>query len=362
MDRKKGELFSLLLLSLACRCFCQPFPYIYYVFADYYYPYDVAINSESGEVFVALGSSVIRLNSRLELQEEIPVDGHLLQLTLSPNNDWLLACVDMDWAWNVHVFSSADLSRGNSTSVSTLIFNDTYTSQLELIATYSGFYLGAVQFDDEYYPVSMWLGQYNYTSSSPVREGYYNFSTRRLFDRFFIGGFSKNNFVYFFVNDVETERAAIRVLRVCDCDQSCSSNDFEALYELELRCSCDSRLGLSSINSVTLLESFANLNETVILLLDNDVTCGLSLSSINEDIHTTYKSCANNAQASFQLPWEEYPQQCVNFSVSNNYCSYNIPHVASYYAMALNLKLVYKRGVARTKKMATGDIFKTYKV
>ena len=96
MERKKGELFSLLLLSLACRCLCQPFPS--YVFADYYYyPYDVAINSESGEVFVALGSSVIRLNSRLELLEEI-FDGYVGRLAISPNNDWLIGCGKDLWS------------------------------------------------------------------------------------------------------------------------------------------------------------------------------------------------------------------------------------------------------------------------
>ena len=120
--------------------------------------------------------------------------------------------------------------------------------ELGLIATDNSFYLGEVQRDNEYDPGRMWLGQYNYTSSSPVREGYYNFTIRREFDRVFGGSFSKNNFVYFFVIDHVDERAAIRVLRVCDCDQSCSSNDFEALYELELQCSCDNRLRISKVS------------------------------------------------------------------------------------------------------------------
>ena len=321
MERKKGELFSLLLLSLACRCFCQPF-------LNYTLPYtffgrvaDAVISSKSGEVFVALDYvHMIRLNSRLELLEEIRFDGIVSQLALSPNNEWLIGC----GSFECFVYNTADLSRAAITGISTPISNDT-DRELALIATDNSFYLGmgVVQRDDADDPVSMymWLSQYNYTSSSPLREGYYNFTVRREFNRVFIGGFSKNNFVYFFVNDDVDGRAAIRVLRVCDCDQLCSSNDFEALYELELQCSCDSRLGLSKINSVTLLESFADLNETVILILDNDAVCGLSLSSINENMHTTYGLCANNAQTSFQLPWEEYSQQCVNFYVSNYYCS-----------------------------------------
>ena len=93
MKIKKGELFSLLLFSLACRCFCQPF--LNYTLP--WFGFDVVVNSESGEVFVALGSSVIRLNSRLELLEEI-FDGYVGRLAISPNNDWLIGCGKDLWS------------------------------------------------------------------------------------------------------------------------------------------------------------------------------------------------------------------------------------------------------------------------
>ena len=266
----------------------------------------VAVNTGNGEVFVAVDKLLLRLDSQLNMLERLSLDGTLIQLALSPNNEWLIGCAeanDDEIAIVCSVYESADLRNGPTTRVITA--GDPYN--LGLIVTNNSFYLGSTLRNDFGYEIrsnSFHLSQYYYTSNLAVREGYYNISSN--INRLFYGGFSKNNFGYYFVTDFYIGSSTIRVLRLCDCEQSCSSREFEALYELELQC-CNLN---QPICYVTLIEP------TVIVYSCSGSICGYLLSTIDRDMDTTYEECANNDQINFKLSWELSSRPCTEFSVS----------------------------------------------
>ena len=144
------------------------------------------------------------------------------------------------------------------------------------------------------------------------------------FSRLFYGGFARNNFVYYFVAD-RGDETGTRVLRVCECEcnRSCSSQSFEALYELELLCTGSGGGGSTEVRGVTLLESFADQNEPMVVMsqCDGDTRnriCGYLLSDIDQDMDTAYEQCRDNIGiTNFELPWDT-SRQCSQFSVSSS--------------------------------------------
>ena len=126
---------------------------------------------------------------------------------------------------------------------------------------------------------------------------------------------------YYFVAD--RGETGVRVLRVCECNQSCSSQSFEALYELQLLCTGSGGGESTEVCGVTLLESFANQNEPMVVVSQCDGgtrnrICGYLLSDIDQDMDTAYENCRGNVVANFKLPWEQM-RPCTGFSVSSSY-------------------------------------------
>ena len=139
------------------------------------------------------------------------------------------------------------------------------------------------------------------------------------------GGFARNGYVYYFVADQAQSGSGIRVLRVCDCESgSCSSSSFEALYELTLQCDSGSS-STTEVCGVTLLETFAERDEPVVVVTQCEVdvgtcnrVCGYLLSDIDSRMDTSYEQCRDNAAAlpEIDLPWESFQRPCTSFSVS----------------------------------------------
>ena len=301
-------LFAVFILE---QCSCQP-PSTPLPAA----PSGVAVSNENGDVFIAAGAQLLRLNSTLDLQETVTVSGggELVRIALSPDGSKLVGCVGGD-SRTCLVYNTDDLDSGPNATVN----NADYATDngLAVIAIGDSFYLGSeetiVQGNDK-----ILLGQYQYTSQN-VRTRDFDVQLG-TFIRNFYGGFTMNGYVYYFVADQMPN--AIRVLRVCDCahaNETCSSMQIDALYELTLQC-----IGSAGANTrvcgVHLLESFADLNEPLVVMTQCDTAdtrnraCAFLLSEIDDDMDAYYELCRDGTTQSFQLAWDA-SRSCLQFNV-----------------------------------------------
>ena len=292
-------------------------------------PSSVAVSSDSGEVFVAAGAQLLRLDGQLRLLENVTVSGELLRIALSPGGGRLVGCLGGS-SRTCLVFNSSSLASGAIATVSEAQYLT--ENGMAVIAVDHSFYLGsegAVSASNN----RLQLGQYQYAAeNTPVRTREYIVDTGggNSFDRLFYGGFARNGYVYYFVADQAGAENGIRVLRVCDCESgSCSSSSFEALYELTLRCGSGSS-SATEVCGVTLLETFADRDEPVVVVTQcEDSTrnriCGYLLSDIDSNMNTFYNQCRDNALPQIDLPWESVQRLCTVFSVSCDcyVCSYS---------------------------------------
>ena len=291
-------------------------------------PSSVAVSSDSGEVFVAAGAQLLRLDGQLRLLENVTVSGELLRIALSPGGGRLVGCLGGS-SRTCLVFNSSSLASGAIATVS----GAQYLTEngVAVIAVDHSFYLGREGEGGEGSEIQ--LSQYQYTGGD-VRTRDYNVDVTGDFDRLFYGGFARNGYVYYFVADQAQSGNGIRVLRVCDCESgSCSSSSFEALYELTLQCSSGSS-STTEVCGVTLLETFADRDEPVVVVTQCEVVgtrnrvCGYNLTEIDSNMDTVYEQCRDNAVTVIDLPWESVRRQCTQFSVS--FDGYD---VTSYYRM-----------------------------
>ena len=283
-------------------------------------PSSVAVSNENGDVFIAAGTQLLRLNSTLELQESVTVSGggELVRIALSPDGSKLVGCAGGDSRMCL-VYNSDDLDSGPNATV-----NDAdYLTEngLAVIAIGDSFYLGSegaiMQGNDR-----ILLSQYQYASET-VRTREYNVLVSG-FNRYFYGGFTMNGYVYYFVADQTP--TGIRVLRVCDCahaNETCSSMQFDALYELTLQCIGSS--ATTRVCGVHLLESFADLNEPLVVVTQCDTAstrnraCAFRMSDIDNEMDAYYEVCRVGTTQNYQLPWD-LSILCSQFNV-REYCS-----------------------------------------
>ena len=317
MEWKTWKLAFLLIWLFIKLCTSQP------SFSLPASPSSVAVSSDSGEVFVAAGAQLLRLDGQLRLLENVTVSGELLRITLSPGGDRLVGCLGGS-SRTCLVFNSSSLASGAIATVS----GDQHVTEngIAVIAVNHSFYLGS---EGTLSPgrIRIQLSQYTYTSET-VRTREYNVDVDRTFNRLFYGGFARNGYVYYFVADQALAKKGIRVLRVCDCaPASCSSSSFEALYELTLRCRSRSST-TTDVCGVTLLETFADQDEPLVVVTQCEVgtrnrACGYLLSDIDSNMNLVYEQCRDNLIEEFNLPWESEDRKCSLFSpVSSLRCNY----------------------------------------
>ena len=289
-------------------------------------PSSVAVNTENGEVFIAAGSQLLRLNNSLQLLENVTVSGggELVVIALSPDGSRLVGCLGGD-SRTCLVYDSQDLTSGETATVSNAHYNP--ENGLAIITTDESFYLGSeggvegeVGTND-----NIFLAQYNYTSATVRTTGEMRFrvDTTSLI-RHFYGGVARNGYVYYFVADENP--TAVRVLRVCECAQETCSSEFDALYEMAVVCQGASET--TRVCGVDLLESFADQNGPLVVMTQCDDgtdrnqrrnrACVFLLSDIDDQMDRFYNTCRDSPYhriPSFQLPWET-SRSCSVFNVS----------------------------------------------
>ena len=279
-------------------------------------PSSVAVSSDSGEVFVAAGAQLLRLDGQLRLLENVTVSGELLRIALSPGGGRLVGCLGGS-SRTCLVFNSSSLASGAIATVS----GAQYLTEngVAVIAVDHSFYLGS-EGEVSASNNRIQLSQYQYTAAV-ARTREYNVDVSGGFDRLFYGGFARNGYVYYFVADQAQSASGISVLRVCDCESaSCSSSSFEALYELTLRCSGGSS-SITEVCGVTLLETFADRDEPVVVVTQceggtRNRICAYVLSEIDSRMNMSYEQCRAEEVSQIRLPWESVARQCSSFSVS----------------------------------------------
>ena len=283
----------------------------------------MAVSRDSGEVFVSAGSQLLRLSDSLRLLETVNVSGELVRLAVSPDGGRLVGCLGGEER-RCLVFDTRNLTSGATATVDGAHYNP--ENGLAVIATADSFYLGS-EGDVEDHPGAqgnIYLAQYSYSSGGLVRStGTARFRVERdNFVRFFYGGFSRNDYTYYFVADQGVDEA-VRVLRVCDCarQDDCSVNvtDFEALYELTLECRRSATVN-SRVCGVDVVESFGDRAGPLVIVTQcenpgsRNRICAYSLSDIDSDMDTYYSACKASG-SNFELPWEQ-SISCMQLSVS----------------------------------------------
>ena len=286
-------------------------------------PSSVAVSRDSGEVFVSAGSQLLRLSDSLRLLETVNVSGELVRLAVSPDGGRLVGCLGGEER-RCLVFDTRNLTSGATATVDGAHYNP--TNGIAIIATTDSFYLGS---EGEIVGLApgaqdnIFLAQYSYSSGDLVRSTgtiSYRVQTGETFVRYFYGGFTRNDYTYYFVADQGTSRA-IRVLRVCGCgrQESCSTSEFEVLYELTLGCR-RSATENSRVCGVDVVESFGDRAGPLVVVTQcedpgsRNRICAYSLSEIDNDMDAYYNDCKTN-NFNFELPWEQ-PISCMQLSVS----------------------------------------------
>ena len=295
-------------------------------------PSSVAINRDNGEVFIAAGTQLLRLNNTLHLLETVTVSGELVRIALSPDGSELVGCLGGETRTCV-VYSTSDLTGG----AIAVVENAHYTAEngIAIITTPDSFYLGSEGgvgqgsiFND-----NIFLVQYNYTANLIRSTGIDRYRVDSgAFIRHFYGGVSRNGYVYHIVADRGIDEA-IRVLRVCDCArQLCSTTEFQALYELTLECR-SSVAHTTRVCGVDLVETFGDQTGPLVVVTrceeegegglggSRNRVCAFRLSDIDNDMDAFYDGCRAGFLSNFQLPWG-VPTPCSSFRVSMIYKNY----------------------------------------
>ena len=236
-------------------------------------------NAATGRVYVSTGPTVYRLSQDLKQLDAINVGANQNEMSgmaLTDNGNWLVICLKSNSCSVVDARSalSASLAKSEENAIAggtegAVVFTDSKST----------FYTGGVGAGDNRHV----FAQLGFAGSAVSRLSDEFLATG---SRVMYGGFYHSPYAYYVAVD---ERDEIRIIRVCD-ESAIETNDFNAVYELELECgntSVDHLVGVSLVNNVTLVLGAVHSRSSN----TRGAVCSYNLSAINAAMDRFFNDC-----------------------------------------------------------------------
>ena len=271
-----------------------------------------------GQVFLAAGSQLFRLDGTLAPQENVTLGSSVVRIALSSDERRVVVCLgDLSCA----VYNASDFAAGEQ--LRTIDASDS-SDMVALFTAENSFYVGSYRSGAR----SFNLEQYGFGNRDFVRSTDYNFFLRGNLQRTFFGGFVKGANAYYFMTDNSMDRdvRGLRVLRTCD------NSSFEALYELRLDCGSGTFPQGSRICGLSVLNSFTGVSGTAVVLARCNTgnsarnrVCSFPLADIDDRMDRKYTECAGGT-GEIILAWDGTERPCSTFQVSIQ-CSQSMQYI-----------------------------------
>ena len=258
-----------------------------------------------GKAYVLSGNQLLRLSRDLQLEQNVSLPDLGATLSLSPDGQRLLVCVNGMMSRSCFIYDPSDLTTQPVTTGVSIIGAGAATATS--FSTEGSFYVGSyVALGSSSSVVGrMRLSHYIYGdgSATPViRSRNFDDVFLTSFVRRMLFGFVKDMYAYFVVVDPGLN-AGFRVLRVChvtSCVVSSSPCSIGGLYEQTLQCGNRiSRLGGDDLCGATLVDNFGAVPGPSLVVSrcrqdrdDDNNVCLFNLTAIDANMDLRYDDCS----------------------------------------------------------------------
>ena len=257
-----------------------------------------------GKAYLLSGNHLLRLNRDLQLEQNVSLPDLGATLSLSPDDQRLLVCVNGMMSRSCFIYDPSDLTTQAVTTGVSIVGAGTATATS--FSTEGSFYVGSyvVLGGSSSIVGMMRLSHYIYGdgSGTPVIRSRNFDALETSFVRRLLFGFVKDMHAYFVVVD-PGENAGFRVLRVChvtSCAASSSPCSIGGLYEQTLQCGNRiSRLGGDDFCGATLVDNFGAVPGPNLIVSrcrqdrdDDNHVCLFNLTAIDANMDLRYDECS----------------------------------------------------------------------
>ena len=256
-----------------------------------------------GKAYVLSGNQLLRLSRDLQLEQNVSLPDLGTTLSLSPDGQRLLVCVNGMMSRSCFIYDPSDLTTQPVTTGLSIVGAGAATATS--FSTEGSFYVGSYVVLEGGSSVvgRMRLSHYicGDGSGTPViRSRNFN-ALETSFVRRMLFGFVKDMYAYFVVVD-PGENAGFRVLRVCHVTTCISSSpcSIGGLYEQTLQCGNRiSRLGGDNFCGATLVDNFGAVPGPSLVVSrcrqdrdDDNNVCLFNLTAIDANMDLRYDDCS----------------------------------------------------------------------
>ena len=271
---------------------------------------------EQGRAFLAAGGQLLRLDSELNLEQNVTLPASAISISLGAGGRRLVVCTEDA---SCAVYNTNDLADVSLVRSSVLAAQVGTVSSAGLFTAGNTFY--AANHDSTFSSSGGAIGRIRLIQvdglegpSNFMRSTDYNVLSPESFERIFFGGFVSDSNAYFIATDLQNSRDfnGMRVMRVCDGNCSGTATcPFSALYEESIFCGnpslSDSDDGVCGLSVV---EDFAGTQGTSILVSrchpgfpNDNLVCLVPVTEIDRVMGTRFSRCQSDSTEREELFW-----------------------------------------------------------
>ena len=258
-----------------------------------------------GKAYVLSGSQLLRLSRDLQLEQNVSLPDLGATLSLNPDGQRLLVCVNGMMSRSCFIYDPSDLTTQPVTTGVSIVGAGAATATS--FSTEGSFYVGSyvVVGGGRTIVGRMRLSHYIYgdDSGTPVIRSRDFDVFMTSFVRRMLFGFVKGMYAYFVVVDPGLSFVAgFRVLRVCHITSCASSSpcSIGSLYEQTIQCgSVISRRGGDDLCGVTLVDNFGAIPGPSLVVSrcrqdrdDDNRVCVFNLTAVDANMDLRYDDCS----------------------------------------------------------------------